>query len=184
MAENTIPMIIGMTLAFVLGVGFGFLFGLSRHEWLYCRVTAHLMGRMRMAMQSLGIDEWQIDKAQEYMGSVIIPPHIPMPKPQVKEGRDFDEKPYTMDEVLRRLSPHDNQAGEWYCTSRQRKMAWRIDAVNEDGTIRRKLVHDMQEHTISEAPCLQQPENIRTLAENIIKFNFRFVEDFDQSERE
>jgi hypothetical protein len=207
MTDYTIPMMIGMTLAFALGAGLGGLWGLSRHEWLYCRVTAHLTWRMREAMKSLGIEEWQIDKAQEYMGSAIIPPHIPMPEPQVKAAikreqcdaridiaereqarpqvkprRDFDKEPYTMDEVLHRLSPQGDCAGEWYCTSRQRKIAWRIDAVNEDGTIRRKLVHDMREHTISKAPCPQQPENIRTLAENIIKFNFRFLKDFDMSE--
>jgi len=207
MTDYTIPMIIGMTLAFTLGAGFGALWGLSRHEWLYCRVTAHLAWRMREAMKSLGIDEWKIDKAQEYMGSVVIPPHIPMPeppvkaasereqsearfqnaereqaRPQVKPRRDFDREPYTTDEVVRRLSPHDDRGGEWYCTSRQPRIAWRIDAVSEDGTIRRKLVHDMREHTITEAPCPQQPENIRTLAENIIKFNFRFLKDFDMSE--
>ena len=111
MTDYTIPMIIGMTLAFTLGAAVGALWGLSRHEWLYCRVTAHLAWRMREAMKSLG-----------------------------------------------------------------------IDAVDEDGTIRRKLVHDMREHTVSKAPCPQQPENIRTLAENIIKFNFRFLKDFDMSE--
>ena len=84
MTDYTIPMIIGMTLAFTLGAGLGALWGLSRHEWLYCRVTAHLTWRMREAMKSLGIQEWQIDKAQEYMGSVVIPPHVPMPEPQVK----------------------------------------------------------------------------------------------------
>ena len=182
MAENTIPMIIGMTLAFVLGVGFGFLFGLSRHEWLYCRVTAHLMGRMRMAMQSLGIEEWQIDKAQEYMGSAIIPPHIPMPEPQVKPRRDFDKEPYTMDEVVRRLSPHGDRAGEWYCTSRQRRMAWRIDMVDTEGLIVRKLVHDMREHTISKAPETCKPETVEQLAKKIIDYNFRFLDDFDRKE--
>jgi len=184
MTDYTIPMIIGMTLAFTLGAGFGALWGLSRHEWLYCRVTAHLTWRMREAMKSLGIDEWKIDKAQEYMGSVVIPPHIPMPEPPVKKERDFDKEPYTMDEVVRRLSPHGDRAGEWYCTSRQRRMAWRIDMVDAEGLIVRKLVHDMREHTISKAPCPQQPENIRTLAENIIKFNFRFLKDFDFKEWE
>ena len=55
MTDYTIPMIIGMTLAFALGAGLGGLWGLSRHEWLYCRVTAHLTWRMREAMKSLGI---------------------------------------------------------------------------------------------------------------------------------
>lgn len=91
MTDNTIPMIIGMTLAFTLGAGLGGLWGLSRHEWLYCRVTAHLTWRMREAMKSLGIQEWQIDKAQEYMGSVVIPPHIPMPEPQVEPASEREQ---------------------------------------------------------------------------------------------
>ena len=207
MTDYTIPMIIGMTLAFTLGAGFGGLWGLSRHEWLCCRVTAHLTWRMREAMKSLGIDEWKIDKAQEYMGSVVIPPHIPMPKPQVKaasereqcqtrlsiaereqarpqvkEERDFDKEPYTMDEVVRRLSPHDDRAGEWYCTSRQRRMAWRIDMVDAEGLIVRKLVHDMKEHTISKAPETCKPETVEQLAKKIIDYNFRFLADFDRKE--
>jgi len=182
MTDYTIPMIIGMTLAFTLGAGLGALWGLSRHEWLYCRVTAHLAWRMRQAMKSLGIDEWQIDKAQEYMGSVIIPPHIPMPKPPVKKERDFDKEPYTMDEVVRRLSPHGDRAGEWYCTSRQRKMAWRIDMVDTEGLIVRKMVHDMREHTISKAPETCKPETVEQLAKKIIDYNFRFLDDFDIKE--
>ena len=207
MTDYTIPMIIGMTLAFALGAGFGGLWGLSRHEWLYCRVTAHLTWRMREAMKSLGIEEWQIDKAQEYMGSVIIPPHIPMPeppvkaasereqcqtclsiaereqaRPQVKPGRDFDKEPYTMDEVVRRLSPHGDRAGEWYCTSRQPRMAWRIDMVDTEGLIVRKLVHDMREHTVSKAPETCKPETVEQLAKKIIDYNFRFLADFDRKE--
>ena len=95
MTDYTIPMIIGMTLAFALGAGFGGLWGLSRHQWLYCRVTAHLTWRMREAMKSLGIEEWQIDKAQEYMGSVIIPPHIPMPEPPVKAASEREQSEAT-----------------------------------------------------------------------------------------
>ena len=189
MTDYTIPMMIGMALAFMLGAGLGGLWGLSRHEWLYCRVTAHLTWRMREAMKSLGIQEWQIDKALEYMGSAIIPPHVPMPEPQVKAAserekrdtcisdsereqarpqvkpeRDFDREPYTMDEVVRRLSPHGDRAGEWYCTSRQRRMAWRIDMVDAEGLIVRKAVHDMREHTISKAPEIYKPETVEQLA--------------------
>ena len=207
MTDYTIPMIIGMTLAFALGAGLGGLWGLSRHEWLYCRVTAHLTWRMRAAMKSLGIEEWQIDKALEYMGSVVIPPHIPMPepqvkaasereqcqtclsiaereqaRPQVKPGRDFDKEPYTMDEVVRRLSPHGDRAGEWYCTSRQPRMAWRIDMVDAEGLIVRKMVHDMREHTISKAPETCRPETVEQLAKKIIDYNFRFLDDFDFKE--
>ena len=207
MTDYTIPMIIGMTLAFMLGAGLGGLWGLSRHEWLYCRVTAHLTWRMREAMKSLGIQEWQIDKAQEYMGSVVIPPHIPMPEPQVKAAsereqcqtclsiaereqarpqvkprRDFDKEPYTMDEVVRRLSPHGDRAGEWYCTSRQPRMAWRIDMVDAEGLIVRKLVHDMREHTVSKAPETYKPETVEQLSKKIIDYNFRFLDDFDRKE--
>jgi hypothetical protein len=184
MTDYTIPMIIGMTLAFTLGAVFGALWGLSRHEWLYCRVTAHLTWRMREAMKSLGIDEWKIDKAQEYMGSAIIPPHIPTPEPQVKPERDFDREPYTTDEVVRRLSPHDDRGGEWYCTSRQPKMAWRLDMVDAEGVIVRKAVHDMREHTISKAPETCKPETVEQLAKKIIDYNFRFLADFDFKEWE
>ena len=182
MTDYTIPMIIGMTLAFALGAGLGGLWGLSRHEWLYCRVTAHLTWRMREAMKSLGIQEWQIDKAREYMGSGVIPPHIPMPEPPVKPGRDFDKEPYTMDEVVRRLSPHGDRAGEWYCTSRQPRIAWRIDMVDAEGLIVRKMVHDMREHTISKAPEIYKPETVEQLARKIIDYNFRFLDDFDFKE--
>lgn len=231
MTDYTIPMIIGMTLAFTLGAGLGGLWGLSRHEWLYCRVTAHLTWRMREAMKRLGIQEWQIDKALEYMGSVVIPPHIPMPeppvkaasereqsearfqnaepmeqrepcelaqtwpsrdrggrsqceqaRPQVKSGRDFDREPYTLDEVVRRLSPHGDRAGEWYCTSRQPRIAWRIDMVDAEGLIVRKMVHDMREHTISKAPEIYRPETVEQLARKIIDYNFRFLADFDCKE--
>ena len=133
-------------------------------------------------MKSLGIQEWKIDKAQEYMGSVVIPPHIPMPEPQVKLERDFDREPYTMDEVVRRLSPHGDRAGEWYCTSRQRRMAWRIDMVDAEGLIVRKAVHDMREHTISKAPEACKPETVEQLAKKIIDYNFRFLDDFDFKE--
>ena len=78
--DYIIPMMIILVLAFMLGTTFGALWGLSRHEWLYCRVGARMLQRMREAMRSLGIDEWRIDKAQEYIGA-IIPPYTPMPTP-------------------------------------------------------------------------------------------------------
>ena len=114
----------------------------------------------------------------------IIPPHIPMPEPQVKPERDFDKEPYTMDEVVRRLSPHGDRAGEWYCTSRQRRIAWRIDMVDAEGLIVRKMVHDMREHTISKAPETCKPETVEQLAKKIIDYNFRFLADFDFKEWE
>ena len=96
--------------------------------------------------------------------------------------RDFDREPYTMDEVVRRLSPHGDRAGEWYCTSRQRRMAWRIDMVDAEGLIVRKAVHDMREHTISKAPETCKPETVEQLAKKIIDYNFRFLADFDFKE--
>ena len=84
MIDYTIPTMIGVVLAFVLGATIGALWGLSRYEWLYCRVTSRMMQRMREAMTAVGIEEWKIYKAQEYMGTNIIPPYIPMPKPPVK----------------------------------------------------------------------------------------------------
>ena len=93
MIDYTIPMIIGVVLAFALGAVVGALWGLSRYKWLRCRVTAWMMQRMREAMKSLGIEEWKIDKAQEYMGSVIIPPYIPMPEPPAKAEGKQEEDP-------------------------------------------------------------------------------------------
>ena len=87
-----------------------------------------------------------------------------------------------MDEVVRRLSPHGDRAGEWYCTSRQRRMAWRIDTVDAEGLIVRKAVHDMREHTISKAPETCKPETVEQLAKKIIDYNFRFLDDFDFKE--
>ena len=87
-----------------------------------------------------------------------------------------------MDEVVRRLSPHGDRAGEWYCTSRQPRMAWRIDMVDAEGVIVRKLVHDMREHTISKAPETCKPETVGQLAKKIIDYNFRFLDDFDFKE--
>ena len=87
-----------------------------------------------------------------------------------------------MDEVVRRLSPHGDRTGEWYCTGRQRKMAWRIDMVDAEGLIVRKVVHDMREHTISKAPEAGRPETVEQLARKIIDYDFRFLEDFDFKE--
>ena len=87
-----------------------------------------------------------------------------------------------MDEVVRRLSPHGDRAGEWYCTSRQPRIAWRIDMVDAEGLIVRKLVHDMREHTVSKAPETYKPETVEQLAKKIIDYNFRFLDDFDRKE--
>lgn len=84
MIDYTIPMMTGVVLAFILGATIGALWGLSRYEWLYFRVTSRMMQRMREAMTAVGIEEWKIYKAQEYMGTNIIPPYIPMPKPPAK----------------------------------------------------------------------------------------------------
>ena len=76
----------------------------------------------------------------------------------------------------------DGLSHEWYCTSRQPRMAWRIDMVDAEGLIVRKLVHDMREHTISKAPEIYKPETVEQLAKKIIDYNFRFLDDFDRKE--
>ena len=180
MTESTTSLIIGMTLAFVFGAGFGFLFGLSRHEWLYCRITAHLTHRMREAMKSLGIEGWIIDKVQQYMGSLIIPPYIPMPEPLAKPKRDFDKEPYTLDEVVYRLAPESMKGkGEMYCIAIHPYKAWSLDKVESDGTIVQASEHDLRNHTIK---VIDDPyyESIYKLAEDIIRYGYRFYSDFDR----
>ena len=66
--------------------------------------------------------------------------------------------------------------------SRQPRMAWRIDMVDAEGLIVRKLVHDMKEHTVSKAPETCKPETVEQLAKKIIDYNFRFLDDFDFKE--
>jgi hypothetical protein len=61
-------------------------------------------------------------------------------------------------------------------------MAWRLDKVDAEGLIVCKTVHDMREHTISKAPPIYPSSTVEGLAENIIKYNFRFLDDFDRDE--
>ena len=179
MADSMIYVIIGMAVAFFLGTGFGFLWGLSRHEWLYLRVTAYAMHRMRQVMESLGIEGWKVDKAMERMGTAVVPPSVPRPAPPEAKERDFRKEPYTVAEVERRLSPHGDCHGELYCTVRQPYIAWSIDKVDADGTIARKTVHNLREHTVENAPAPHRPETICDLAESIVRYGFRFLSDFD-----
>jgi hypothetical protein len=116
------------------------------------------------------------------MGCKVMPAAVPPPPAPTAKQRDFDKEPYTMDEVMRRLTPHDDQGGEWYCTSQQPKLAWRIAMVDAEGLIVRKLVHDMREHTVTKAPENYKPETVEQLAKKIIDYNFRFLKDFDWKE--
>lgn len=155
---------------------------LDDYNAMYSHLTAEIISRMTRAMRSLCMEQADIDQVIHRMGCKVIPAAVPPPPvPPVKE-RDFDKEPYTMDEVVRRLSPHDDRSGEWYCTSRQPKMAWRLDMVDAEGLIVRKLVHDMKEHTISKAPEIYKPETVEQLAKKIIDYNFRFLVDFDFKE--
>jgi hypothetical protein len=181
------------TLTTILWLAVGFFFGwlaakartLSDYNAMYSHLTADIISRMTRAMRSLCMEQADIDQVIHRMGCKVMPAAVPPPPaPQVKPERDFDKEPYTMDEVVRRLSPHGDRAGEWYCTSRQRKMAWRIDMVDAEGLIVRKLVHDMREHTISKAPEIYKPETVEQLAKKIIDYNFRFLADFDFKEWE
>ena len=160
---------------------------LDDYNQMYSHLTCEIVSRMTRAMRSLRMEQDDIDRVIDRMGckimptSVLTPPPTPPEKP-AKPKRDFSKEPYTMDEVIRRLTPHDDQSGEWYCSPRQPKMAWRLDKVDAEGLIVCKTVHDMREHTISKAPPIYPSSTVEGLAENIIKYNFRFVADFDKSE--
>lgn len=180
MEEQTIYLIIGIVIGLAAGAAFGALWGLSQHEWVYCRVTAYMTHRVRKAMESLGIEEWVIDKVQEYMGSAIIPPHVPCPAPPAKPQRDLDKEPYMLDEVVYRLSPEDMKGnGEMYCADNCPYKAWRLEKVKSDGTIIQISEHDLRNHTIK---TIDDPyyKTIEAIADAIIKNYYCFLADFDR----
>ena len=179
--------------SFALGFCLGWMYvkvklhTLDDYNQMYSHLTCEIVSRMTRAMRSLRMEQDDIDRVIDRMGckimptSVLTPPPTPPEKP-AKPKRDFDKDPYTMDEVIRRLTPHDDQSGEWYCSARQPKMAWRLDKVDAEGLIVCKTVHDMREHTISKVPPIYSPSTVEGLAEKFIEYNFRFVADFDKSE--
>ena len=130
MADYTITMIIGVTLAGFVGVAFGALWGLSRHEWLYCRVTAYLLQRMRETMESLNIDEWKIDKAQEYMGSTIIPPRVPMPAAPATGG-----KLSNMDSIGKVWNEEDERMLIWLCRIVHSQRVGKVITLREESEL-------------------------------------------------
>jgi hypothetical protein len=91
MTDYTIPMIIGMTLAFTLGAGFGSLWGLGQHRHIYDWLSASLISRMQRAMRTCGYSQDEIDMVTDCMGCRIMPPDIPCPPPPEKPETQQDE---------------------------------------------------------------------------------------------
>ena len=183
MTATIIPTFIILLLAFALGAVVGSLWGLCQHRHIYDWLSASLISRMQRAMRSCGYSQDEIDRVTDCMGCRIMPPDIPCPPPPGKqpEKRDFAQEPYTHAEVLRRLTPRDGMAGEWYCSSRQRYKAWHVTEASADGRILAKTVHDMRRHEIFPV-YVGQDDTLQQLASNIIRYNFRFLSDFDRTE--
>ena len=177
-----IPTFIILLLGIALGAVVGSLWGLGQHRHIYDWLSASLISRMQQAMRSCGYSQDEIDRVTDRMGCKVMPPDIPCPPAPEKqpEKRDFTQEPYTHAEVLRRLAPHGERAGEWYCSSRQPWKAWRIDMMGDDGTIIYKLFHDMRKHPPKALPG--DGMNIDKLADLFILHGFRFLKDFDRKE--
>ena len=159
---------------------------LDDYNQMYSHLTCEIVSRMTKAMRSLRMEQDDIDRVIERMGckimptSVLTPPPTP-PKKPAKPKRDFSKEPYTLDEVIYRLSPIErNGKGEWYCTDRQPYKAWRIEKCDEYGAIITKVFHDMKTHELHMLPGGN--ETIDSLAKKIIAYNFRFLDDFDCDE--
>ena len=182
MTATIIPTFIILLLGIVLGAVVGSLWGLGQHRHIYDWLSASLISRMQRAMRSCGYSQDEIDMVTDCMGCRIMPPDIPCPPPPEKQPRrDFAQEPYTHAEVLRRLTPRDGMAGEWYCSSRQRYKAWHVTEASADGRILAKTVHDMRRHEIFPV-SVGQDDTLQQLASNIIRYNFRFLSDFDRTE--
>ena len=183
MTATTIPIFIILLLGMALGAVVGSLWGLGQHRHIYDWLSASLISRMQQAMRSCGYSQDEIDLVTHRMGCKIMPPNIPCPPAPEKqpEKRDFAQEPYTYAEVLHRLTPSDEMPGEWYCTSRQPWRAWHVAEVNADGRIIAKTVHDMRCHRVFPVP-VGQDDTLQQLANNIIRYNFRFLSDFDRKE--
>ena len=183
MTATIIPTFIILLLGIVLGAVVGSLWGLCQHRHIYDWLSASLISRMQRAMRSCGYSQDEIDRVTDCMGCRIMPPDIPCPPAPEKqpEKRDFAQEPYTHAEVLRRLAPHGERAGEWYCSSRQPWKAWHVTEVSADGRILAKTVHDMRSHKVFPI-AVREDDTLQQLTSNIIRYNFRFLNDFDCTE--
>lgn len=157
---------------------------LNDYNEMYAHLTAEIISRMTKAMRSLRMEQGDIDRVIERMGCKIMPTSVltPPPTPPEKPAkmRDFNEDPYTLEEVMLRLKPHGDQPGEWYCTSKIPKMAWCIEEIDDDERIIRKTCLDMKRHELHASP--EQDDTIKSLAQKIIDYNFCFLNDFGHRE--
>lgn len=166
---------------------------LDDYNQMYSHLTCEIVSRMTKAMRSLLFEQDDIDRVIDRMGckimptSVLTPPPTPPEKP-AKPKRDFSKEPYTLDEVINRLSPIErNGKGEWYCFVGQPHKAWRIDRVDNDHRIVRQIFHDMKTHELHIDPAVTgvasaSGDTIEALAKIFIDYNFRFLDDFDRDE--
>lgn len=178
--------VIYMVILLAVGFGVGGLYAkahtMDDYNRMYSHLTCEIISRMQQAMRSMRMEQDDIDRVIDRMGCKIMPTSVLTPPPSPPEKkRDFTKDPYTLDEVVRRLTP-DGVAGvgESYCSSRQPYKAWRVDEVKSDGTIVRSMFHDLRKHTIE--PVATVHDNIQELAKDIIRYDFRFLSDFDRSE--
>lgn len=178
------------------GFGMGWLFAkahaMNDYNNMYSHITSHVTSRMVQAMHSLLFEQEDIDRVIERMGCKVIPGAIPPPptppeKPAKK--RDFNKEPYTLEEVIYRLSPKlaDGSLGEWYCVVSQPHKAWRINYVEKDGRIKYREYLDMKTHELHIEPPIggvasAVGDTVENLAKIFIDYNFRFLDDFDRNE--
>lgn len=165
---------------------------LDDYNQTYSHLTCQIISRMQQAMRSMGMEQDDIDRVIDRMGckimptSVLTPPPTPPEKPAKK--RDFDKEPYTLEEVIYRLSPVEQKGkGEWYCLVSQPHKAWRIDKAEKDGRIISRVFHDMKAHELHIDPMIAgvasvSGDTIESLAKIFIDYNFRFLDDFDRDE--
>lgn len=82
---TTLPVIIIVIAACLLGGATGAMWGLSQHRHIYDWLSANIISRMQQAMHSCGYKQDEIDMVTQRMGMRIMPPHIPCPSPPEKE---------------------------------------------------------------------------------------------------
>ena len=178
--------VIYMVILLAVGFGMGWLYAkahtMDDYNHMYSHLTCEIISRMQQAMRSMRMEQDDIDRVIDRMGCKIMPTSVLTPPPSPPEKkRDFTKYPYTLDEVVRRLSPGGVEGvGELYCSSRQPYKAWRVYEVKSDGTIVRRMFHDLRKHTIE--PVVNVYDNIQELAKDFISYDYRFLSDFDRSE--
>lgn len=98
------------------------------------------------------------------------------------DTHDFEKEPYTMAEVVARLAPHDGKAGEWYTDGTTDYLSWRIDVVDGDGRIVRKLCHNEDEQTVTSVELPAEPETVNELAKCFVELGYYFLKDRNEED--